>query len=248
MNLKPIKKEKRLILANWKMNGNIHENEKRLKKLKYSSFPPDREVGVCLPFPYLYQAANLLSGSQVSWGGQDISAFNQFSGSYTGEVSAAMLMEFSCHWVILGHSERRIMLKETNTLIKKKIDIALSVGLTPVVCIGESLIDRKAGQTMHVIKRQLKSICSLNLTSSAIVIAYEPLWAIGKGIAAKPEQVQEIHASIRNLVPIRGIRILYGGSVNSLNSTDLFCMPDVDGVLVGRSSLCAEEFLKIVNY
>ncbi len=237
----------RLVLGNWKMNGNLHENSLFLRELSSASFSSDYEVGICLPFPYLFQAVNMLADSRITWGGQDISAFDPIFGPYTGEVSSSMLKDFSCRWVILGHSERRLMCNESETFISKKIDIALSAGLTPVICVGESMNERRAGLTMQVIEHQLQPIRSLKLKFPSLVLAYEPVWAIGGAVTAAPETVQKIHSAIREIIDIPGVRILYGGSVTANNAKDLFKMPDINGALVGRASLCVKEFLKIIN-
>lgn len=205
------------------------------------------DLAVCVPFPYLGQAGANLQASGISWGAQDVSVHEQ--GAYTGEVSAAMLRDFDCQWVLVGHSERRSLHGESNQLVADKAVAALAVGLTPVVCVGETLEQNEIGATADVIASQLAPVLALGATSlEKIVIAYEPVWAIGTGRTATPEQAQQVHAAIRRLLgdkPGADMRILYGGSVKAANAASLFAMPDIDGALVGGASLVAEEFLRI---
>ncbi|HTK01005.1 MAG TPA: triose-phosphate isomerase [Bordetella sp.] len=237
----------RLVLGNWKMNGSLAENATLLDSLRARAGAGTCQVGVCVPFPYLAQTQALLDGSAVSWGAQDISVHDK--GAYTGEVSAGMLKDFGCRWVLAGHSERRAMHGETDELVAEKAKTALAAGLTPVVCVGETLAERDGGNCLGVIERQLEPILALGAQSlNHIVLAYEPVWAIGTGRTATPEQAQEVHGAIR--VALRGlgvpqVRILYGGSVKGANAAELFAMPDIDGALVGGASLVADEFLRI---
>lgn len=238
----------RLVLGNWKMHGNLADNTKLLNGLLAAPrAATTTQMGVCVPYPYLAQTALALSGSSIAWGAQDISVHAQ--GAYTGEVSGGMLKDFSCHYVLVGHSERRAMHAESDQLVADKARAALAAGLTPVVCVGESLAERDAGQAVSVITRQLAPVLALG--SEAVlkmVIAYEPVWAIGTGRTATPEQAQEVHAAIRAALKGVGaeqVQILYGGSVKAANAASLFAMPDIDGALVGGASLVAEDFLAI---
>jgi triosephosphate isomerase len=236
---------KRLVIGNWKMHGNLADNAKLLAALRPAQ--SSAQIAVCVPFPYLNQAAEALMGSAVSWGAQDISTQKQ--GAFTGEVSGAMLKDFACTWVLVGHSERRSMHGETDQLVADKAQAALTAGLTPVVCVGESLAERDAGQAIAVIQRQLAPVLGLGAAAvNQMVVAYEPVWAIGTGRTASPEQAQEVHAAIRAALQVAGagnIQILYGGSVKAANAASLFSMPDIDGALVGGAALVAEEFLAI---
>jgi triosephosphate isomerase len=242
----------RLVLGNWKMHGSLAENAQLLKRLhdlsaEHGDFAGEAEVGVCVPFPYLAQVLQLLKGGPITWGAQDISANRQ--GAYTGEVSGTMLADFDCRWVLAGHSERRRLHGETDQQVADKARAALEVGITPVVCIGESLEDREGGNALGVIERQLEPVLALGTESlKKIVLAYEPVWAIGTGRTASPEQAQEVHGAIR--VALQGlgagqVQILYGGSVKADNAATLFAMPDIDGALVGGASLVADEFWRI---
>lgn len=238
----------RLVLGNWKMHGNLADNTKLLNALLAAPrAATTTQMGVCVPFPYLAQTALALSGSSIAWGAQDISVHAQ--GAYTGEVSGGMLKDFSCHYVLVGHSERRAMHAESDQLVSDKARAALTAGLTPVVCVGESLAERDAGLEVSVIARQLAPVLALG--SEAVlkmVIAYEPVWAIGTGRTATPEQAQEVHAAIRAALKGVGaeqVQILYGGSVKAANAASLFAMPDIDGALVGGASLVAADFLAI---
>lgn len=235
----------RLVIGNWKMHGNLVDNAALLGVLRQAS--PACEMAVCVPFPYLVQTAELLKGSSVSWGVQDVSKHNQ--GAFTGEVSALMLNDFGCKWAIVGHSERRAMHGESDQLVADKASAVIAAGLTPIVCVGETLAERDAGQVINVIHRQLAPVLALGVESLLrMVIAYEPVWAIGTGRTATPEQAQEVHSAIRAALAgqqAAGVRVLYGGSVKAANAASLFGMPDIDGALVGGASLVADEFLKI---
>lgn len=237
----------RLVLGNWKMHGNQADNATLLSALAQGVQAGGTEVGVCVPFPYLAQAQQALSGSAVSWGAQDVSAQEQ--GAFTGEVSGAMLADFACRWVLVGHSERRSLHAETDAQVADKAKAALAAGLTPVVCVGETLAEREADDTLAVIARQLAPVLALGAPAvSRMVLAYEPVWAIGTGRTASPEQAQEVHAAIRQSLEqlgAGGVRVLYGGSVKAASAASLFAMPDIDGGLVGGASLVADEFLRI---
>ena len=237
----------RLVLGNWKMHGSLAENAALLASLRAADAGSRCQIGVCVPFPYLAQAAQALQGSAVSWGAQDVSVHEK--GAYTGEVSAAMLEDFACRWALAGHSERRAYHGETDQLVADKARAALQAGLTPVVCVGETLAEREAGQTLAVIRRQLAPVLALGADAVArMVLAYEPVWAIGTGRSATPEQAQEVHAAIRAELAALGtsqVQVLYGGSVKAANAASLFAMADIDGALVGGAALVAEEFLRI---
>lgn len=239
---------KRLIIGNWKMHGSLANNQVLLEGIKAGvASAQDCDVAVCAPFPYLAQAQQLLASSPVSWGAQDISTHEQ--GAYTGEVSGAMLADFSCSWVLVGHSERRSMHGETDQQVADKAAAALRAGMTPVVCVGETLAQNEAGETQAVIQRQLAPVLAMGGEAVAkMVIAYEPVWAIGTGRTATPEQAQAVHALIRQSLVELGVpqvRVLYGGSVKAANAASLFAMDDIDGALVGGASLVADEFLRI---
>ncbi|AGF48496.1 triosephosphate isomerase TIM [Candidatus Kinetoplastibacterium oncopeltii TCC290E] len=244
-----IKKSNRLVLGNWKMNGNILDNAILLNGLKNVDYSLHCDFGVLVPFPYLSQTLSILHGTKISWGAQNLSIHS--SGAYTGEVSATMLKEFGCDLVLVGHSERRILYKETNSDIAKKAFAALSVGITPVVCFGETLDEFKAKQTFNIIENQVSSILELGCEIvSRMIFSYEPVWAIGSGSAASPEYVQDIHFFIRGMldqIGASGIKILYGGSVKSSNAASFFVMPDIDGALVGNASLIIDDFLSITK-
>jgi triosephosphate isomerase len=237
----------RLVLGNWKMHGNLAENAALLDALRAADPASLCEVGVCVPFPYLAQAAAALSESVISWGAQDISAHAK--GAYTGEVSGSMLKDFGCRFALAGHSERRTLHGETDQDVADKARAALDAGLTPVVCVGESLENREAGETLSIIERQLAPVLAMGAEAvSRMVLAYEPVWAIGTGLSATPEQAQEVHSAIRLALRNIGagqVRVLYGGSVKAANAATLFAMPDIDGALVGGAALIADEFLRI---
>jgi triosephosphate isomerase len=241
---------KPLIAGNWKMNGGLAANEALLRALLAQVGTPAAEVAVCAPAPYLAQLQSLLNGSPIAWGSQDVSAHEQ--GAYTGEISVAMLHDFGCRFAIVGHSERRQYHGETDALVAAKAQRALAGGVTPIVCVGESLAEREAGQTEAVVKRQLAAVIhAVAHCTSEIVVAYEPVWAIGTGKTATPEQAQQVHAVLRAQLaaatthPER-VRILYGGSMNAANAASLLAQPDIDGGLIGGASLKAPDFLQIV--
>ena len=241
---------KKLIVGNWKMNGSLASNQTLLESLKAQHDPDVAQVAVCPSFPYLSQARAVLGGSSIEWGAQDVSL--EASGAFTGDVSAAMLRDLGCRYVIVGHSERRHGRAETDDMVAAKAVRALSSGLTPIVCVGETLQDREAGRAEFVVKRQLSAVIhAVGHCASEIVVAYEPVWAIGSGLSATPEQAQAVHAVLRAqlnaAVPSSARnRILYGGSMNPANAHALLVQPDIDGGLVGGASLIADQFLAIV--
>jgi triosephosphate isomerase (TIM) len=239
---------RKLVIGNWKMNGNRVANAELLAALKEAG-PQVAEVAVCAPAPYLADVALSLQGANIGWGAQDCSAFE--SGAYTGEVSASMLAEFGCRYVLVGHSERRAFHAESDQLVADKAKAALAHNLTPVVCVGETLAEREAGQTESIVKRQLSAVIhTLAHCISQVVVAYEPVWAIGTGKTASPEQAQAVHALLRAQLKAATerageMKILYGGSVKADNAAALFAQPDIDGGLVGGAALKAAEFTAI---
>jgi len=246
---------KKLIAGNWKMNGSLAANEALLAALAQGlAVKPSCDVAVCVPAPYLAQVQALKAGSPsllaVELGAQDVSA--QAFGAYTGEVSAAMLKELGCRYALVGHSERRQYHGETDALVADKARASLAVGITPIVCIGETLAEREAGRTEEVVKRQLAAVIHTNgHCISEIVVAYEPVWAIGTGKTASPEEAQAVHAVLRAQLKAATdqsvrVRILYGGSMNAANAATLLAQPDIDGGLIGGASLKAPDFLTII--
>lgn len=241
-----------LVMGNWKMNGSLAANESLLADLLTAAQrikPIERaELAVCPPFPYLSSVAKQLANQSIGWGAQDVSAHEK--GAFTGEVSAPMLLEFGCRWVIVGHSERRALHAESDELVAQKALAVLKSAMTPVVCVGESLQERDADQVEQVIERQLAPIFALGEAAVArMVIAYEPVWAIGTGRTATPEQAQAVHAFIRQSLPsgAKDIPLLYGGSVKPDNASALFAMADIDGGLIGGAALVAADFLAIAR-
>ena len=246
---------KKLIAGNWKMNGSLAANEALLGALAQGLVTqPTCDVAVCVPAAYLAQVQSLKAArpalAAIDVGSQDVSA--QASGAYTGEVSAAMLHDLGCRYAIVGHSERRQYHFETDTLVADKAKAALACGITPIVCVGETLAEREAGHTEEVVKRQLAAVIHVNgHCISEIVVAYEPVWAIGTGKTASPEEAQAVHAVLRAQLKaatdqFARVKILYGGSMNSANAQSLLGQPDIDGGLIGGASLKAEDFLKII--
>ena len=242
---------KKLIAGNWKMNGSLAANEALVNAMLSRMGPeePVADLALCVPAPYLAQLQHLLKGSKLALGAQDVSAHEQ--GAYTGEVSAAMLQDFGCRYAIVGHSERRQYHGETDALVATKAQRALAAGITPIVCVGETLGEREADQTEAVVKRQLAAVIhTVAHCTSEIVVAYEPVWAIGTGKTASPEQAQHVHAVLRAQLaaatehPER-VRILYGGSMNASNAASLLSQADIDGGLIGGASLKAPDFLSI---
>jgi len=227
----------RLVAGNWKMHGSRASIAALLDALVQGN--PGTACAVCVPFPYLAQVAERLRGTPIAWGAQNASEHAQ--GAYTGEVSAAMLAEFGCRYVIVGHSERRQLYGESDRQVAAKFAAVRSAGMTPILCVGETLAEREAGKTQDVVARQLGAV-----QFEAAVLAYEPVWAIGSGRNATPEQAQEVHAFLRRRVGAE-TPILYGGSVKPQNAAAIFAMPDVDGGLIGGASLVAKDFLDIVK-
>ncbi|MBK6559459.1 triose-phosphate isomerase [Candidatus Skiveiella danica] len=242
--------KKKLIAGNWKMNGGLAANEALAKALLGGLSVPACNVAVCAPAPYLAQLQVLLANSAIALGAQDVSAHE--SGAYTGEVSVAMLKEFGVRYAIVGHSERRQYHGETDAAVAAKAQRALAAGITPIVCVGETLAEREAGKTEEVVKRQLAAVIHANgHCISEIVVAYEPVWAIGTGKTASPEQAQQVHAVLRAQLRAASdhadrIAILYGGSMNAANAAQLLAQPDIDGGLIGGASLKAPDFLTII--
>ena len=238
---------KRLIAGNWKMHGSRAANKALLEAI-VSGNAGDTEVEctVCAPYPYLAQVAGQLQGTFVSWGAQNVSEHAQ--GAYTGEVSAPMLAEFGCRYVIVGHSERRQLYGETDSAVALKFCAVQACGMTPILCVGESLEEREAGRTETAVARQLGAVLAKAgiAAFAGAVVAYEPVWAIGTGRTASPQQAQEMHAFLRTRL-LRETRMLYGGSVKPANAAAIFAMPDVDGGLIGGASLVADEFLGILR-
>jgi len=239
---------RQLVAGNWKMNGSHSANAELLAGI-VAARPFTGDVAVCVPFPYLSETAVALAGSDIRWGAQDCSAHD--AGAYTGEVSAAMLHEFGCRYAIVGHSERRQYHGETDALVADKAKAALARGVTPIVCVGETLAQRDAGETEAVVKRQLSAVIhSLGHCAGEIVVAYEPVWAIGTGRTATPEQAQAVHALLRAQLRAAtaradAMRILYGGSMKPDNARSLLAQPDIDGGLIGGASLNAADFVAI---
>ncbi len=243
---------KKLIVGNWKMNGSLAANAELLDAVLagLAGCPSAAEVAVCASTPYLAQLQARLQGSALDWGAQDCSAHE--AGAYTGEVSAPMLREFGCRYVIVGHSERRQYHGESDDLVATKAQRALAAGITPIVCVGETLADHNAGRTDFVVKRQLSAVIhAVGHCASEIIVAYEPVWAIGTGQTATPEQAQAVHAVLRAQLRAASARsqrnrILYGGSMNAGNAAELLAQPDIDGGLIGGASLKAADFLSII--
>jgi triosephosphate isomerase len=250
--LKPDMRPK-LIAGNWKMNGSLAANAVLLAEIKSAQMRPSCEMAVCVPAPYLAQCGGELAGSSVAWGAQDVSAHE--SGAYTGEVCAAMLADFGARYVIVGHSERRSYHGESSELVAQKAMRALSKGLVPIVCVGETLSERESGQTGAVVGRQIDAV--LNVVNTVdldrVVVAYEPVWAIGTGVTATPQMAQEVHAMLRAKLAEKSkaaaekVQILYGGSMKPDNAAELLAMPDIDGGLIGGASLKAADFLAIIK-
>ncbi len=240
---------KKLVAGNWKMHGSLAENAALLSALKPAL--AGIEAVVCVPFPYLAQAQSELAGSSIAWGAQTLSEHSK--GAYTGEVSASMLRDFGCSYVIVGHSERRSLYGESDQQVAAKFIAAQAGGLVPILCVGESLEERESGITEQVVARQLDAVISaagIGSLANAIV-AYEPVWAIGTGKTASPEQAQAVHAFIRSKIAgldaaiADGLVIQYGGSVKAANAAELLAQPDIDGGLIGGASLIADEFVAI---
>ena len=229
----------RLVAGNWKMHGSRESIRALLDAIVAGAGAAAAQCAVCPPFPYLGQVAERLRETQVALGAQNAS--EHASGAYTGEVSVAMLAEFGCRYVIVGHSERRQLYGESDAQVAAKFAAVRAGGVTPILCVGETLAEREAGRTEEVVARQLGAV-----KFERGVLAYEPVWAIGTGRNATPEQAQEVHAFLRTRVP-RDTPILYGGSVKPQNAAAIFAMPDVDGGLIGGASLVAADFLAILR-
>jgi triosephosphate isomerase len=244
---------RKFIAGNWKMNASLAANGVLFSGIKSELKQPACDVAVCVPAPYFAQCRSELSGSPIAWGGQDLSQHE--SGAYTGEVSAAMLLDFDCRYVIVGHSERRTYHAESDELVAKKTLRALRSGLTPIVCVGETLGEREVGHTDKIVGQQIDTVlAAIDATDLAnIVVAYEPVWAIGTGKTATPQMAQEVHAMLRarlarkNAAAASKVRILYGGSMKPDNAKELLSMADIDGGLIGGAALKASDFLAIIK-
>lgn len=245
---------KKLVVGNWKMHGSRAANAELLQGLlaaDLSKTAPAADVAVCVPFVYVADVAAALAGSAITLGSQDVSSHQQ--GAFTGEVAGAMIREFGAKYAIVGHSERRSYHAESNQLVADKAKAALAEGLIPIVCVGETLAEREANQTESVVAAQLKAVIdTLGEQLPAIVLAYEPVWAIGTGKTASPAQAQAVHAFLRaqltSAVPAAAkVPLLYGGSVKPDNATELFAQTDIDGGLIGGASLKAADFVAIAR-
>jgi triosephosphate isomerase len=244
---------RKLVVGNWKMNGSRAANAALLSGISAGLGDAAAACAVCAPAPYLAQCEAALSGTPVAWGAQDVSA--HVAGAYTGEVSAPMLADFACRYVIVGHSERRAYHLESNELVARKAVAALAAGLAPIVCVGETLAEREGGHTAAVVSTQLAAVLELldEAAAARIVLAYEPVWAIGTGKTATPEMAQEVHAQLRaqlkekNAAAAETVQILYGGSMKPDNAKELMAQPDIDGGLIGGAALKAADFLAIVH-
>lgn len=243
----------KLVAGNWKMNESREGVNHLLKSIKARA--PEitqTELAVFPPYVFLEKTSEILADTNVAWGAQNVS--HEQNGAFTGEISSAMLLDFGCRYVIVGHSERRTLYGEDNTLVAAKFWAALKAGLRPILCVGETLAQREAEETLSIVSSQLDAVLSLSDNQAALseaVIAYEPIWAIGTGKQASPEQAQAVHQAIReqccavNQDLGNRLRILYGGSVKPDNAAGLFAMPDIDGALVGGASLDADKFIEI---
>ena len=243
----------RWVIGNWKMNGSLATNAALLETVaaRAQSGASSTRVAVCAPFPYMTQLQRTVGGTAVIYGAQDVS--EHLSGAFTGQVSARMLVEFGATIVLVGHSERRRYNAESSELVAAKAAAAVAAGLAPVICVGETLAQRDAAQAESTVAAQLAPCATLIGSSAAnLVIAYEPVWAIGTGKTASPAEAQAMHAFIRSeLIKINAaaatVSLLYGGSVNATNARELFSQPDIDGGLIGGASLVADDFLAIVS-
>jgi triosephosphate isomerase len=243
----------KLVVGNWKMNGSLRQNDALLADLRSGwTAMPSRRIAICVPFPYLWQAQAALSGSVLEWGAQNVS--EHASGAFTGEVAATMVAEFGSRVAIVGHSERRALYGETDAAVGNKAAAALAAGLTPIVCVGETLAEREASATDAVVLRQLDAVAVvLGEKLAQAVVAYEPVWAIGTGRTATPQQAEAVHELLRRRLrtavgePADEMLLLYGGSVKADNAKTLFACANIDGGLVGGASLKADEFLAIAR-
>jgi len=241
-----------LVVGNWKMNGTRASAQVLLREVS-AGLDPFRhlDVAVCVPFPYLETTVRELNATRLAWGAQSVSEFD--AGAHTGEVSAGMLRDFGCSYVLIGHSERRMANGETDVIVPLKTTAALRAGITPIICVGESLAERKSGATTEVVLKQLDA--AINGLDHAhlrsCVVAYEPVWAIGTGLTATPQQAEDVHEAIRRRIAsvdasaAAALRILYGGSVKPSSAAELFSQPNIDGGLIGGASLVAADFLAI---
>lgn len=245
---------RKLVAGNWKMHGDALQNQDLLNAVIAGTGALTAvDIAVCVPYPYLVQARSVLHATPVSWGAQNVSQHEK--GAYTGEVSAAMLTDFGCRYVIVGHSERRALYGEDSRTVALKYRAAQAAGLIPILCVGETLDQREASITEQVVAEQLDAVIELAGIDAlaASVLAYEPVWAIGTGKTATPAQAQEVHKFIRDRIAASnsgaaaGLQILYGGSVKASNAAELFAMPDIDGGLIGGASLIADEFISICS-
>ena len=243
-----------LVAGNWKMNGSLESVRELLAGIRSGvDSAMKAEVAVCPPFVYLAEVQKQLAGSGIAWGGQNLAS--ETSGAYTGEVAASMLLDFDCKYVIVGHSERRSYYGEDDDLVARKYALARAAGLTPILCVGETLEEREQGITDQVVGRQLDAVIELEGAAALAdgVVAYEPVWAIGTGVTASPEQAQEVHAFIRSRVAshsaqvAEGLQVLYGGSMKPDNAKELIAKPDIDGGLIGGAALDARSFVEIVR-
>lgn len=245
-----MKARKPLVVGNWKMNGDLVANERLFTALR-SSIDRDLlarvDVAVCPPYPYLGQAAAWLGDAGIAWGAQDVASYE--NGAYTGEVSAAMVSDLGCRWALVGHSERRTLFGETDETVAGKARCALDHDVGVIVCVGETLEEREQGRAEEVLARQVGALASLaGAPVERFVLAYEPVWAIGTGRTASPEQAQSMHEFIRGRLAAAGfaesarMRLLYGGSVKPANAASLFGMADIDGGLIGGAALVADDF------
>lgn len=242
----------KLVAGNWKMHGGTVSNRALLDAVVAGTAGlRGAACAVCAPYPYLAQLQLLLHNTPVSWGAQNVSQYDK--GAYTGEVSAAMLVDFACRYVIVGHSERRALYGEDSQTVALKFKAAQAAGLMPILCVGETLAQREAAVTEQVVAEQLDAVIDLVGVEALAksVLAYEPVWAIGTGKTASPQQAQDVHAFIRSRIAARstnvaaGLQLLYGGSVKANNAAELFAMPDIDGGLIGGAALVADEFIAI---
>jgi triosephosphate isomerase len=243
---------KQLLLGNWKLNGSLASNAALLTQLKGEIRSSTGKVcGICVPYVFLGQAQALLQGKDIFWGSQDVSQYQ--TGAYTGDVSAGMVAEFGSNFAIVGHSERRQWFGDTDQVVARKFAQVKKAGLTPIICVGETLEERESGRTREVVLRQLGAVIEMNGLDSLLdsVLAYEPVWAIGTGKTAAPQEAESVHQLLRSHVAAVDVAmgnqlpIVYGGSVKAANAADLFSMPNIDGGLVGGASLLADEFLGI---
>lgn len=242
----------KLVAGNWKMHGGTVQNRALLDAIVVGTTGlRGAACAVCAPYPYLAQLQLLLHNTHVSWGAQNVSQHDK--GAYTGEVSAAMLADFGCRYVIVGHSERRALYGEDSHTVALKFKVVQAAGLIPILCVGETLAQREAAVTEQVVAEQLDAVIELAGVEALAksVLAYEPVWAIGTGKTASPQQAQDVHAFIRGRIATRsanvaaGLQVLYGGSVKASNAAELFAMPDIDGGLIGGAALVADEFIAI---